>query len=136
MINSLSLSDQTEPTLRNNNNNNAHVQSCDLKLFCFSQIHSTDTTSVVLIPESKLNHSGRYIINAESPAGHKVVKVRVNVLGMYKYNDFSSHIPLDLSDGENESSLIRVRRLTTGYFSFLALWTCRPAWTSERCEGN
>lgn len=48
---------------------------------CFSQIHSTDTTSVVLIPESKLNHSGRYIINAESPAGHKVLKVRVNVLG-------------------------------------------------------
>lgn len=47
-----------------------------------SQIHSIDTTSVVVIPESKLNHSGRYIINAESPAGHKVVKVRVNVLGM------------------------------------------------------
>lgn len=47
----------------------------------FPQIHSTDTTSLIVIPQSKLNHSGRYIINAESPAGHKVVKVRVTVLG-------------------------------------------------------
>lgn len=47
------------------------------------QIHSTDTTSVITIPDGKLNHSGRYIINAENPAGHKVVKVRVNVVGMY-----------------------------------------------------
>lgn len=46
------------------------------------QIHSTDTTSVITIPTSKLTHTGRYIINAESPAGHKVVKVRVTVLGM------------------------------------------------------
>lgn len=45
------------------------------------QVHSTDTSSIVVIPESKLSHSGRYIINAESPAGHKVVKVRVTVLG-------------------------------------------------------
>lgn len=46
------------------------------------QIQSSDTTSVVTIPISKLSHSGRYIINAESLAGHKVVKVRVIVLGM------------------------------------------------------
>lgn len=50
-------------------------------ILCSSQIHSTDTTSVITIPDAKLNHSGRYIINAESPAGHKVVKVRVNVVG-------------------------------------------------------
>ena len=41
----------------------------------------TDTSSVVLIPESKLNHSGRFIINAENAAGHKLLKVRVTVLG-------------------------------------------------------
>lgn len=58
-----------------------HTVSSDIVLVSF-QIHSTDTTSEVVIFESKLNHSGRYIINAESPAGHKVVKVRVNVLGM------------------------------------------------------
>ena len=34
-----------------------------------------------MIADSKLNHTGRYILNAESPAGHKVLKVRVNVLG-------------------------------------------------------
>lgn len=51
--------------------------------FHLLQIHSSGTTSVVTIPVSKLTHSGRYIINAESPAGHKVVKVRVTVLGMY-----------------------------------------------------
>lgn len=45
------------------------------------QIYSTDTTSVIVIPDCKMHHSGRYILNAESPAGHKVVKVRVTVLG-------------------------------------------------------
>lgn len=45
------------------------------------KVVSTDTSSVVTIPESKLNHTGRYILNAESLAGHKVLKVRVNVLG-------------------------------------------------------
>lgn len=52
-----------------------------------SQIHSTDTTSVIVIPACKLNHSGRYIINAESPAGHRVVKVRVSVLGKAFHTD-------------------------------------------------
>ena len=46
-----------------------------------TQIVSTDTTSVITIPESHLKHAGRYIITAENAAGHKNMKVRVNVLG-------------------------------------------------------
>lgn len=56
------------------------------------QVQSTDTTSVIMIPESKLNHSGRYILNAESAAGHKVVKIRVNVLGMQVHILYLSYV--------------------------------------------
>ncbi|TWW80211.1 Titin [Takifugu flavidus] len=76
-----------------------------------SEIHSSGTTSVVTIPVSKLTHSGRYIINAESPAGHKVVKVRVAVL--------------DLPGPPRE---LKVSDVTRG--------TCRLTWKSPLCDGG
>lgn len=68
--------------------NTQFVQSKPNNTFYIStlQISSSDTTSVVTIPECKLNHSGRYIITANNQAGTKVVKVHVNVLGKHIQN--------------------------------------------------
>lgn len=53
-----------------------------------SQAYDGENTSVIIIPESKQVHTGRYIISAENAAGHKNVKVRVAVLGKYRQFTF------------------------------------------------
>ncbi|XP_033934085.1 titin-like [Pseudochaenichthys georgianus] len=76
-----------------------------------SEIQMTDTSSVVLIPESKLTHSGRFIINAENAAGHKLLKVRVTVLDL-------PGAPRDL----------KVSDVTRG--------TCRFTWKAPESDGG
>lgn len=49
-------------------------------VFCV-QVESTDTTSVVHIPVSLRNQSGRYTITAKNKSGQKHVNVRVIVVG-------------------------------------------------------
>lgn len=52
-------------------------------LMHFTQVESTETTSVLNIPVSLRSHSGRYTITAKNKSGQKHVNVRVIVLGMY-----------------------------------------------------
>lgn len=57
-----------------------------MSFFPLFQVESTDTTSVITVPESKRNHSGRFTITAKNKAGQKHVNVFVNVLGTSFYD--------------------------------------------------
>ena len=54
----------------------------------FVQLETAENSSVIIIPECKRSHSGKYSITAKNKAGQKTANCRVKVMGK---KDFKSY---------------------------------------------
>lgn len=54
-------------------------------LFFLVQLETAENSSVIIIPECKRSHTGKYSITAKNKAGQKTASCRVKVMGEKKF---------------------------------------------------
>lgn len=55
----------------------------------FVQLETAENSSVIIIPECKRSHSGKYSITAKNKAGQKTASCRVKVMGKKDFKSYS-----------------------------------------------